>query len=128
MTSLKPFQCNSNIAAQFEFKLESNFTKTFCTIPIRFCSIFSIIVKHRFWIFFGSGNVPKKSTFSDLFWNCSWIQNFWQSTFNITTFPVVPCLDLLLVIKHYFNSAQGNFKNRPSHQLTVYPNRAECHF
>ena len=72
------------------------------------------------WIVFVTGNVLKKSTFPGFFWNCSWIQNFWQWSFYVT-FPVAPCLDLLLVIKYYFNSTQGNLHNRPSHQVTVGP-------
>ena len=63
-----------------------------------------------------------KSTFSGLFWNCSWIQNFWQSIFQVTSCPYAPCLDLLFVIKYYFCSAQGNLNNRPSQELTVGPN------
>ena len=61
----------------------------------------------------------KKPTFSGLFWNCSWIQNFYNHFFCVTTFPVVPCLDLPFVIKYYFNCVQGSLNNRFSHQLTV---------
>ena len=35
-----------------------------------------------------------------------------------------PCLELLLVMKYYCNSAQGKLDNRSSHQVTV----TGCHF
>ena len=61
----------------------------------------------------------KKSTFSDLFWNCYWIQNFWQSPFRLQHSWLRH-----VWISHlwYFNSALGNLKNRTSHQVTVGPN------
>ena len=60
--------------------------------------------------------------FSGLFWNCFWVQNFWQSDFYVTTFTVAPSLDSLFVIKYYFHSAKGNLNNRSSHQVTVSSN------
>ena len=62
-----------------------------------------------------------KNPFLDLFWNCFWIQNFWQSTFYITSFPCPLFGSLLFVIKYYFSSAKGNLNNRPSHHKNVGP-------
>ena len=62
----------------------------------------------------------QKYNFSRLFWNCIWMQNFFNFLgYNISSYS---CLDFLFVIKHYFSSARDNLNKRPSHQVPVCPN------
>ena len=83
-----------------------------------------------FWIpwivlgFFGTGNILEKIQFFRLVLELFLNSIFLQSIFYVTTFPLASCLDLLFVIKYYFNSVWGNLYNRPSIQLTVSPNRS----
>ena len=73
-------------------------------------------------IFFGTGNVLEKIQFFMLV-----LEMFLKSeilTINILGYNILvgPCLNLLYVIKYYFNSAQSNLNNRSNHQVTVGPN------
>ena len=79
------------------------------------------------WIvlgFFGTGNILEKIQFFRLVLELFLNSIFLQSIFYVTKFPLASCLDLLFVIKYYFNSVWGNLYNRPSIQLTVSPNRS----
>ena len=71
------------------------------------CSVFILVLEMKL----------KKSLFSDLFLN----SEFLTMNFQVTAFVVAPCLDLLFVIKYYFNSAKDNLNNKQSRQVTVTP-------
>ena len=55
------------------------------------------------------------------YWKCTW-KNLFRLHFRL------PRLDFPFVIKCYFNSAQGNLNNRPSHHVTVGPNWSWMYF
>ena len=69
---------------------------------------------------FDNGNVLEKIQFFRLVLELRVNSEFFQ-LFKLEHFQL-PRLGFLFVIKYYFNSAQNNFNNRPSHQVTVSPN------
>ena len=72
--------------------------------------------------FFGTGNVLEKIQFFMLVLELFLKSEFLTINFLGYNILVGPCLNLLFVIKYYFNSAQSNLNNRSNHQVTVGPN------
>ena len=78
--------------------------------------------------FFGTGNVLEKIQFFMLVLELFLKSEFLTINFLGYNILVGPCLNLLYVIKYYFNSAQSNLNNRSNHQVTVALTGTGCYF